>query len=323
MQVASLALDRSPSVSDVGFRLGPRINAAGRMDVADDVIELFLTRSPARAAELANKLNDLNEARRATEREALDAIELHLPTLLEPDGAFPAECLVLDHPDWHRGVLGILASRVVERTGRPALVLTHEDGQAHGSGRSVTGFHLLNALTAAHTTHQPDPLLTRFGGHAHAVGLSLPSANLAHLRTHLRQVSREHSLEATLSPPLHCDAEITAVDLTTELASWIERAAPFGAGFHEPTLLIHALTLAATPRRIKDRHICLTLQSAPGQPSLQALGWSRAIDWIAVADHLQLAPGARIDVVARLCHKCSQWFDGLELELLDLRPAHA
>ena len=150
MQVAEIPANRVPTATEVGFRLAPRINAAGRMDIASDVVELFLTRDMARATELAEKLNRLNDDRRATEARALEAIEAQLESLRGADGEFLAECIVLDDVAWHRGVLGILASRVVDRTGRPALVLTHEDGQAHGSGRSIAGFHLLDALTAVH-----------------------------------------------------------------------------------------------------------------------------------------------------------------------------
>ncbi len=329
MEVAALPLDRSPSVTDVGFRLGPRINAAGRMDVADDVVELFLTRSPGTAVKLANKLNDLNETRRATEREALATIEEQLLALLDGQGQFPAECLVLDHAAWHRGVLGILASRVVERTGRPALVLTNDGEHAHGSGRSIAGFHLLDALTAAHemegvapnTGDEPyAPLLTRFGGHAHAVGLTLASTKLATLRSRMRHVSRDRGL-SDVPAPLRCDAELTARDLTSELAGWIERCAPFGAGFHEPLFLVRSLRLCAPVRVIKERHICLSLESAAGQLPLQAIGWSRAVDWIAVAAGLKLGTGSQIDVAGRLCRKQNQWFNGLELEIHDLRQS--
>jgi single-stranded-DNA-specific exonuclease len=150
MRVAQIPLDRAPSAMEVGFRLAPRINAAGRMDVASDVVELLLTRDPAVADNLAEKLDRLNQERRATEAAALDAIETQLAVIKEQTGEYPSDCLILDDPAWHRGVLGILASRVVDRTGRPALILTHKDGQAHGSGRSIPGFHLLDALTAVH-----------------------------------------------------------------------------------------------------------------------------------------------------------------------------
>ena len=323
MQVASLPLDRSPSASDVGFRLGPRINAAGRMEIADDVIELFLTRSPERAHLLAAKLNDLNEARRATEREALDTIEQHLLTLLDDTGAYPAECLVLDHPDWHRGVLGILASRVVERTGRPALVLTHQKGAAHGSGRSVTGFHLLDSLTAAHTfdDQHPPELFTRFGGHAHAVGLTLPSDRLPLLRERMRHLSRSLLPASALSPPLLCDAELSPASLTWDLVHWIERCAPFGNSNPEPVFLLTGAQLKEPPRRIKDRHICLSVVPAPGLPPLQALGWSRATDWAELAQALALTTGTRIDLACRVRSRSSQWFNGIELDLLGLRLA--
>ena len=151
MQIAKIPLDRAPTATEVGFRIAPRINAAGRMDIAGDVVELFLTRDPVRAQLLAEKLDTLNQDRRTTEALALNAIEAELQTLLTPENSYPADCLILDHPEWHRGVLGILASRVVDRTGRPALILTHSDGDAHGSGRSIPGFHLLDALTAVHT----------------------------------------------------------------------------------------------------------------------------------------------------------------------------
>lgn len=321
MQVAALPLDRAPSASDLGFRLGPRINAAGRMDVADDVIELFLTRSPDRAAELAQKLNQLNEDRRATERAALDTIEEHLLALLAEADDYPASCLVLDHPDWHRGVLGILASRVVERTGRPALVFSHQGDEAHGSGRSIHGFHLLDALSAAHTI-PPEaagpPLLTRFGGHAFAVGLTLPSAHLPTLRERLRCIGLGSEPAALLAPPLLCDAELAVTDLTVELADWLERCAPFGAGFPAPVFLARGLQLCSPVRLITERHICLQLAPAPHCPPLQALGWSRSTDWVARAQELALTPGVSVDLAFRLARKETRWFSGLELDLVAL-----
>ena len=323
MQVASLVLDQAPSASDVGFRLGPRINAAGRMDIADDVIELFLTRSPQRAQELAAKLNELNEARRATEREALATIEAHLLTLLDDDGSYPAECLILDHPDWHRGILGILASRVVDRTGRPALVLTHQDGEAHGSGRSTAGFHLLDAITTAHLHDDglASELFTRFGGHAHAVGLSLPSDRLQVLRRRMQSISSALLSSESLSPPLLCDAELTPALLTMDLTTWIDRCAPFGNAHPEPVFLLTSVELKDAPRLINDQHICLSLAASPGLPPLQALGWSRKTDWVALAHSLSLSKGTRVDLACRIRPRSSPWFTGIELDLLGLRLA--
>ena len=323
MRVADLPSDRAPTATEVGFRIAPRINAAGRMDIADDVIELFLTRSIERARELAEKLDLLNENRRATERAALEDIEQRLADLLLGQDAYPAETLVFDHPDWHRGVLGILASRVVDRTRRPALVLTHQGEVAHGSGRSIPGFHLLDALTAVHAVGCDQAgagtLFHRFGGHAHAVGFSLPSPHVSLLRDRLRSHGAGILSAEVLCPPTLCDAEIAPSDISLELSEWIERCAPFGNGNPEPVLLTRSLVLAAPVRPIKDRHICLQLSSPDGDAPLQAIGWSRGSEWIARAQLLDLAPGSAVDLVYRLRHKQSNWFTGLELDLIDLR----
>ena len=177
---AASALDpaaRAVSAFDVAFRLAPRINAAGRMDVASEVVELFTTRNPVRAAELASKLERLNHERRETEATALAAIEARLAS----DAELAADRLLLiDGDGWHRGVIGILASRVVERTAKPAIVVSVEEGVAYGSGRSVDGFQLLDAIESC------ADLFTRFGGHAFAIGFALPADTLPELKRRLR-----------------------------------------------------------------------------------------------------------------------------------------
>jgi single-stranded-DNA-specific exonuclease len=311
MQVARIKLDEPPSAREVGFGLAPRINAAGRMDIASDVVELFLTRDPARAQSLAEKLDALNCDRRATEAAALEAIELQLLSLRDDAGLYAAECLVLHHPEWHRGVLGILASRVVDRTGRPALVLTSQEGDAHGSGRSVAGFHLLDALTQI---HEPQ-LFTRFGGHAHAVGFSLPAASLAELRTRMRAHSGLHLTQESLAPTLAIDLELAPAQLTLDLARWVERLQPFGMGNPEPVFLTRALTLAAAPRIIKEVHACLPLAGG-----ISALGWSRSgkQSWAERVQCLNLTTGTAIDAVYRLRENRNAQYGGLELELVDI-----
>ena len=335
MQLAKIPLDRAPTATEVGFRLAPRINAAGRMDIADDVVELLLTRDAARAHELAVKLDRLNQDRRASEARALDAIDRELLTLVDADGAYPPECLILDNPEWHRGVLGILASRVVERTGRPALIVTHADGDAHGSGRSVPGFHLLDAITYANGASDAGdpaaPLFHRFGGHAHAAGFSLPSDRLPLLRARMKTYTSSRLTPALLAAQFEYDAELTLAEITPDLMTWIARLAPFGMGNPEPIFLTRSMTLAAPIRLIQEKHISLQLmQSAVGQPSnpgaIPAVGWSRdAKGWPARCNRLGLGKGSVIDVLYRLRHNtgpyASQQFSGIELELCDLRPA--
>jgi single-stranded-DNA-specific exonuclease len=323
MQVAEIPIDRPPTATEIGFRLAPRINAAGRMDIASEVVELFLTKDRLRASKLAEKLNQLNNDRRDTEAKALAAIEAQLASLRAPGDVFPSECIILDDPDWHRGVIGILASRVVDRTGRPALILTHENGQAHGSGRSISGFHLLDALTAIHTTPEdPTHLFTRFGGHAHAVGFSLPSSNVPLLRTRMQAYGTPLLTGPLLAPSLECNLEISLRDLTPTFFDWLTRCAPFGIGNPEPILVTRNITLAAPIRLIKERHICLTLQTPGEFGTMTALGWSRTnLDWPARCAALGLQLGSKLDVAYRLKSKSNPRFPGLDLELMDIEPS--
>jgi single-stranded-DNA-specific exonuclease len=322
MEIAQIPLNRAPSATEVGFRLAPRINAAGRMDIASDVVELFLTKDSERATELAEKLNRLNDERRATEAKALEAIETQLAAPNENPTNLLAECIILDDPNWHRGVLGILASRIVDRTGRPALVLTHEDGHAHGSGRSIEGFHLLDALTAVHGEIDGlDQLFTRFGGHAHAVGFSMPSDRMNLLRQRMQFYGSTRLTKTILAPPLQCDANLLLADLTHDFFDWLTRCEPFGIGNREPVFVTHGLMLTAPIRLIKEKHICLQLEK-PGEPiRFSALGWSRGVNWPARCTEIKLSKESLIDVAYRLKTKSNPQFPGLELELVDIRIA--
>ena len=325
MEVAKVPLDRAPTATEVGFRIAPRINAAGRMDIASEVVELFLTRDTDRARELAVKLDVLNAARRESESRALETIEEQLATILGAAEAYPQDCLIFDDPEWHRGVLGILASRVVERTGRPALVVTHADGHAHGSGRSIPGFHLLDAIAAADAADPAIPLFLRFGGHAHAVGFTLPSDQLCLLRERMTAYTASCLDASLLAPQLEYDAELGFEDFTPEFADWVERCAPFGVDNPEPVFFTRNAVLAAPVRLIQEKHVCLRLAERPGGGrAIEALGWSRSgVDWGGCCERLRLAPGATVDLLYRIRRKTGPYanpnFGGLELELRGLR----
>jgi single-stranded-DNA-specific exonuclease len=320
MQVAQIPINRAPTATEVGFRLAPRINAAGRMDIASEVVELFLTKDPVHAMGLAEKLNRLNDERRATEADALKNIEMQLAGQSAEHDDSSSGCIILDDPSWHRGVLGILASRVVDRTGRPALVVTHEEEHAHGSGRSIEGFHLLNALTAIHgELNGPEVLFTRFGGHAHAVGFSLPSIRMSMLRERMRLYSSTRLSQTMLRPPLRCDAEVQLTDLTPEFFDWLNRCEPFGVGNRDPVFFSRGLTLTAPVRLIHEKHIHLQLEKAGDPRRFSALGWSRGNDWPGRCAGLALDSGSMIDIAYHLRAKKTPQFPGLELELIDLR----
>src|SRR2546425_455218 len=180
LEVAQLG-GKGLTSGEVAFRIAPRINAAGRMDVARDVIELFSVKDPARARELAAKLDQLNSERQEEERRILRAVEERFtgdPALCA------AYCIVVDGDGWHRGVIGITATRVVERYNRPVLVISRDGDEAFGSGRSIRAFHLLNAIESC------GELFSRYGGHAHACGFAMPAANIEQLRTRLDAFAR-------------------------------------------------------------------------------------------------------------------------------------
>ncbi|WP_052200174.1 single-stranded-DNA-specific exonuclease RecJ [Terriglobus sp. TAA 43] len=310
--------ERGPSATDIAFRVAPRINAAGRMDVAADVVRMFLARTPEEGAALAAKLHQLNEDRRNVEASVLATLETQMEALRSDESALGTMgCLVLDGEGWHRGVIGILASRVVERMRRPALVIAHEDGQAHGSGRSVSGFHLLDAITAAHTETEP-LLFDRFGGHAHAVGFSLPSDRVPLLRERLSTYSLGRLSSAMLQERIAIDAELPSAELNPDLIKKLHLLEPFGQGNREPLFLSRDCQVEEAPKTLKERHIKLRIRISP-ESTVDCLGWSREIVWPEKIAEMGIASGSRVDVVYRVRENRHPQFGGVEMELCDLR----
>jgi single-stranded-DNA-specific exonuclease len=312
MEVSGLTGERAISAGDVGFRLGPRINAAGRMDVARDVIELFTCKDQARCKDIAEKLNQLNLERQAEEQRIVAEIDEQLAA--EPDltGKF---CMVFDGDGWHRGVVGIVASRVVEKTGRPALVIAKEAEEAHGSGRSISAFHLLNALESCHD------LFTRFGGHAHAVGFAMPSKDVPALKQRLNAYAQAMLAPEDLLPELTIDAEIPLSSVTPELLNSLGRLEPFGHGNREPVFSSCGVSLLMPPKILKEKHIKLRVsQRLPNtKPSFnyEAVGWR-------MADRVQaecLQAGDSLDVAYKIGLNFHPDFGGLELTLEDFRKS--
>ena len=252
LEVAQISAHRPPTSGEVGFRIAPRINAAGRMDVARDVIELFSVKDPARARELAAKLDHLNSDRQEEERRILRAVEERFtadPALCD------ASCIVVDGEGWHRGVIGITATRVVERYNRPAVVISREGEEAFGSGRSIRAFHLLEAIESCSN------LFSRYGGHSHACGFAMPAANVAELRTRLDAFARARLTPADFDPMLDLDGELDLSEVTPDLFRALRLLEPYGMGNPEPVFAARAVQLAAPPRILKDKHIKLKLKS--------------------------------------------------------------
>jgi single-stranded-DNA-specific exonuclease len=248
LEVAKLGDGRALTATEVGFRIAPRLNAAGRMDIARDVVDLFNEKDIERARQTAGRLDRLNADRQEEERRILDSIWRRLeeePALRE------AYCVVLDGEGWHRGVIGITASRVVEKYGRPTLIISREREEAHGSGRSIAAFHLLKALESC-----PE-LFSRYGGHAHAVGFALPSANIEKLRQHLDGYARSRLTEADFEPQLEFDRELPLGEVTPELHQALLLLEPFGMDNREPIFAARGVRLMGPPQAVKDKHIRL------------------------------------------------------------------
>src|SRR5713101_1609752 len=247
------------SCGDVGFKLGPRLNAAGRLSDASVGVRLLLSEDLAEARELAEQLDRANAERQHLQARIADEAVRKAQELGD------RRALVVSSPGWHVGVVGIVASRLVERFHRPALVLCEDEGgTAKGSGRSIEGFHLYDALArcAAH--------LTRFGGHRHAAGVTLPTSAVLKLADALETVARERLLPEQLEPRLRIDSTLRPEEIGRGLAEQLRRLAPFGAGNPEPVFACEPLE-ALEVRTLPDRraggpgHLKLRLAAPPGE----------------------------------------------------------
>ncbi len=267
---------------DVSFRIGPRINAAGRMADASQVIELFTTKVPQRAGEIADQLNRLNAERQQEEesilKEILDRVARD-PSLAED------YVLVFAGENWHRGVVGIVASRMVERFHRPTLVFSVEDGRprfARGSGRSLPVFDLLACLDSA------ADLFERYGGHRLAAGCSLEEAKLPELRQRLNNFARVRLTQADLEPTLSLDAEIRLGEITKEWMEMLSLFEPLGNSNPAPKFMTRGLRVSSQARVINEKHA--TIRVTDGEREMEAVGWNMAQRLVS------LEPGCSLDL---------------------------
>ena len=301
------------TAGDVGFKLGPRINAAGRLDDASVGVRLLLSEDPREARALAEQLDRANAERQDLQvRIASEAIA-HAEKLGPPEAR---RTLVVSSSGWHVGVVGIVAARLVERFHRPALVLAEEGGVAKGSGRSVEGFHLYDAL--ARCAHH----LTKFGGHKHAAGVTLDTGRISEFAEALEAEGREALDPAQLSARLRIDAELHPREVRMELASQLRRLAPFGAGNPEPVffcreLAAHEVRLLPDKKGTGPGHLKLRLGEVATRVSegesiaLEAIGFNLGGTVPAV--------GTRLDAAFQLAVDTWNGSERLQLKVKDLR----
>jgi single-stranded-DNA-specific exonuclease len=315
LEVCELKLGRPLSATEVAFRIAPRMNAAGRMDVAKDVVELFTVKDPARAKELASRLDNLNSARQQEEQRISEAVLRQVEESPELRQAF---CMVVEGDGWHRGVIGICASRVAERFGRPAVVISLDGDEAHGSGRGIPGFHLLNALESA------KELFLRFGGHAAAVGFAMRAEHVPELRRRLNDYARAYLTSEQLHPVLEFDGELSLEQITPRFWQQLRTLQPFGMGNPEPVFVARGVTLIGEPKVMREKHLKLKLrryESAAREGlarGLDALGWRMAHRLASDP----LAGGDALDVIFRIEQNTHKDFGGgLQLVLSGFRRA--
>lgn len=256
------------SPGDVGFMLGPRLNAAGRLGTAQDALELLLTEDPRRAREIAHDLDDRNRERRVVEERVVIEAEKQINGWFDP--ALHA-AIVVGAPGWHPGVIGIAASRVQKRYHRPTFVIGFdEDGIGKGSGRSVEGLSLVAALDRC-GMH-----LEKFGGHAMAAGLTLREDSFPAFRDAFLCAARAMLTDEWLLPRLRLDGELALNDVTLNLLDHLDALQPFGIGNHTPVFFARKVSLVGEPRVMKEKHLSLSFRHSRGE--------TRAV-WFGAAKH--------------------------------------
>jgi len=305
LDVAGFTGNTVPTARHVAFQIAPRLNAAGRMDTAMAVIELFLTDDPARARELAQQLDRQNTGRRQVEDEIRDTCER---LAVEESAA----ALVYYSEDWHRGVLGIVASRLVERLHRPVFMLGRnpEDGLAQGSGRSIPAFHLLEAMEA-----MPD-LFIRFGGHQYAAGATLEAARVAEFRQRFNAYAAARLTPEDFLPRLDVDAVVEFGDLTEQGVHEVMALAPFGHGNPPPLVAALDVEVAAPPVAMKEKHLRVAMRQGGRALVLKAWNFAERAG--------EMPSGARVDITFTLeedAYSAARGYPGWAAVLRDVRTA--
>jgi single-stranded-DNA-specific exonuclease len=306
MEVSGCANGQSVSSTDLGFRLGPRINAAGRMDAARAVVELFEAETHAEAHRLAVHLDSRNRERQNVQRQI---VELAIAEVEKDITSQKRDYVaVIAGEGWHRGVIGIAASKIAERIHRPCVVISFEDELGHGSGRSIEAYHLLDGLSSC------AELFEKFGGHSHAAGLTIRRENLGALRealnTHAMSCLTVNDLTRTIRADMELDLESVGMDLLNELA----RLEPFGAGNPRPMFISRNVRVAGQPLIMKEKHLKVRVACNGGQAH-EAVWWSGVEE----LSEQTLTVGAGIEMAYTIEPNFWQGIKKLQLSVKDIQ----
>jgi single-stranded-DNA-specific exonuclease len=250
MEVAGVRVPILPE--DIGYRLGPRLNAAGRLSTAEKSLRLLLTQEESEAAGLAAELDQQNRERQEVEQQIVDAAIERIDSEFDParDAA-----IVVGERGWHPGVLGIVASRIVRKYHRPAIVIGFdENGIGKGSGRSIEGLNLVEALNRCAGS------LDKYGGHEMAAGMALREENFDLFAKAFRNAARELLSNEALQPCLRLDHELAFTEIDVEFLRWHEMLQPFGSGNRQPLFLAREVEPVAPPRVVNEKHLVFRLR---------------------------------------------------------------
>lgn len=310
LESAGLRPGETPTAGQVAFRVAPRVNAAGRMADAGEAVEMLLTQDAERARSIADGLNQRNTERQAAEQQILQHILDHCEAQPPTENHLS---LVFHGVGWHRGIVGIVASRAVERYGRPAFVLgvDPDTGIAQGSGRSIHGFSLVEALET-----MPE-IFERFGGHHMAAGVTLRADRLAEFAERLNACARAKLQLADLAPTLHIDAALDPEDLSEQTTRQVERLGPFGLGNPAPVFVLRNVEVADAPAVFAERHLRLRVWG--GGRSVRLRGWNFA------ERAAEFQPGRQMDLAVTLeldPRSAEKGYPGWAVTLKDARQYH-
>ena len=292
---------------ELGFILGPRINAIGRLGSANTAVELLLTDDASKAEVLAKRLNEANR-----ERQRIESLTLkEAISKVERDINFKEhKVIVLDQEDWHPGVIGIVASRISDRFYRPTILISTKDGIGRGSGRSIENFHLFEALMGC------GDVLKEFGGHKYACGLTILEKNLAQFKKTINEIANCVLAPEDLVPFIDIDAEIDLDSLDYGVVEDLARLEPFGERNPEPVFCSRNLTLAQPARILKGEHI--KFQVRGGNKNFEAIGFGLVKNSDA---EVILRKYSKFDLVYTVSFNSWQGVDRIQLKIKDIKPS--
>ncbi|MBU2576347.1 MAG: single-stranded-DNA-specific exonuclease RecJ [Nanoarchaeota archaeon] len=256
--------DKEINSGHISFRLGPRINSSGRLESADKVMQLFDTESIQEAKDIAEKLNKQNIERQYIQQETFDQAvkKIEKEIDLEKDN-----CIILSEKGWHRGVIGIVASKIIEKYYRPTILITiDKKGMGHGSGRSIPNFHLLNAMNSS------KKWMENYGGHSQAAGLDIKEENIEGLRKEINDYSKDKLTKQDLIPHLNIDARLNLDQINFKLIEEVHQLFPYGMGNPRPTFSTNNLRLMDEPKILKEKHLKLYVEDSTAE-DIEAIGF--------------------------------------------------